>query len=205
MDIEVLREMLDLEDADEGAVMAALTALKDRASQIDDLTEQIETLQAQLTEIQATQADGESTLTAKTEEVVHLTQQAEALKTENDTLADRVKALESDRINREGNDLIDRALKDRKLLPAEVAEDDQIMRKLAFEQPELFRQIVENRPVYTDLFTEDGSGDAVPVTNEDTYWELVREKMKGGLNQTEARKAVSEEHPEYRGIEKGGE
>jgi len=215
MDLERLIELLGLtagatEEQVIQAIQTTLTNGTAQAEQVEQLTDDLETLRTQVSELQPKAEGAEETetqLTHSKEEVTSLTQASEALRTENVTLASRLQSLESDKADRELTERLSKAIQDKKLLPVEIDGEDAGMRVLAQKNPELFDQIIANRPVHGAELTETVSvdGDPVVVTPDadlvDQFYGHVRRAIKdNGLEPEAARLQVYADHPEFESI-----
>ena len=118
-----------------------------------------------------------------------LSQKLTEVEEENLQLSERLGGLEADKNQREANDRVALAVRNRKLLPAEVDGDDAPMRKLALSDPDTFEAIIETKPEY--------DGALLTVTSEEG-----EEKITKSLNDDDAvdgywtlHDQLSDEHP----------
>lgn len=198
MDENQLRSLLGLAaDAD---LATALPALAAKAARIEALEAKI----ADLEKIQASAAATQEKLTATEGQVLTLTQQKQAFEQETTTLANRLKALEEERSERDATDRRAKALKDRKVTPAEFDAEDKFLWNLAKEQPATFDKIMAARPAYPiNLTVELGSGaeGAPEESNADRLFRLTDEELAkdANLKPQDARKLVLAAHPELKG------
>jgi len=216
MDKELLSLLGLKEDAEDSAVAEAVAALVDKAEKVDELELQIDEIEGkvrELTEMSEEADEAEVSLSDETdnEETLvlaekndELTQKLSDVEDENIRLADQLKVLMDDKRTREADDRINMAVRNRKLLPAEVDGADAPMRKLALNDPESFDAIIEAKPSYDKAVleltsdedavnSEKSEGDSV-----DEYWKLW-DKLSGDnpqLKSHEVRGLIDRDHPE---------
>ena len=179
---------------------ATLSALVEKGKEIDGLKAKV----AELEQVKASAATAEAKLATQEGQITTLTQQKTAFEQETTTLSTRLKTLEDERSTRDAKDRIDLALKNRKVLPAELAAEDRFLAKLAKEQPATFDKIMSARPAYAvNLTVEIGSGaeGQADENDVDRLFRLVDEKLAAdvNLNAQDARKLVLAAHPELKG------
>lgn len=188
----------------------------DKAEKVDELELQIDEIEGkvrELTEMSEEADEAEVSLSDETdnEETLvlaekndELTQKLSDVEDENIRLADQLKVLMDDKRTREADDRINMAVRNRKLLPAEVDGADAPMRKLALNDPESFDAIIEAKPSYDKAVleltsdedavnSEKSEGDSV-----DEYWKLW-DKLSGDnpqLKSHEVRGLIDRDHPE---------
>jgi hypothetical protein len=179
MDKELLKILGLSEDAEDAAIAEAVTALVDKAGNVDALETSVSEMEetvAELIELSEQTDDTEdSDKVELTEENSELSVKLTDVEEENVRLADQLKVLMDDKRGREATDRVNSAVRDRKLLPAEVDGVDAPMRKLALSDPEAFDEIVDAKPAYDKALLELKSGDvAVPETEgaDEAYWQL---------------------------------
>ncbi len=198
MDENQIRSLLGLAaDADLATVLPALAA---KAGEVEALKAKI----ADLEKVQASAAATQEKLAATEGQVLTLTQQKQAFEQETTTLATRLKALEEERGERDATDRRAKALKDRKVTPAELEAEDKFLWNLAKEQPATFDKIMAARPAYpVSLTVELGSGaeGAPEETPADKLFRLVDAELAKDpdLKPQDARKLVLAAHPELKG------
>lgn len=166
-------------DATEDAIEGAVKTLNDKASRVEALEKDIEEIKAKMDEDPALNDDDEESIKL-TEENLKLMEDLKTAQEQNVKLNERVDALELSERTSKADGRIDKALKDRKLLPAEVADEKSPMRTLALTSPDQFDAIVAARPAYDEkllTLVTDG-GDNPPEAKKDAdpvaaYWALV--------------------------------
>jgi phage I-like protein len=199
MDKELLKILGLSEDAEDAAIAEAVTALVDKAGKIDALETSVSEMEEKVAEL-ITLSESEDTEDSD-EEQVALTEENSELATkltdveeENVRLADQLKVLMDDKRGREAKDRVNSAVRDRKLLPAEVDGEDAPMRKLALNDPESFDAIIAAKPAYDKALLEINSADTQVVDLDsdanEAYWKLWDK--------------LSSEHPELKSHEVRG-
>ena len=187
MDKELLKILGLSEDADEAAIATAVTALVDKAGKIDELETSLADSQTSVKDLQAEVAklseqgedseESEEEVQKLTDENAKMSKTLTDVQEENTRLSDQVKTLMDDKRQREADVRVTKALRDRKLTPAEVDGEDSPMRKLALSDPDTFDEIVKAKPAYDaamlSLNSEDGEQPEVEKDQDavDTYWE----------------------------------
>lgn len=186
-----IRDLLGIGEKD--SIEDAVGALQSKASKVDELTTAVDELKQEVADIQLSDEKGDGTVVL-TEEVeglrkenLKLSETNATLQTEVTTMGERVKALEDSKHMALSLSLVEQAIKDRKITPAEGNETTDAagkvvtppMRKLAFSDPDVFKAVVAARPeIPLNLTIEEGSerNNDTKVSLIDEYWDKVEVK-----------------------------
>ena len=118
-------------------------------------------------------------------------------------MSQRLQALETERNERNGKDRIELALRERKVIPADLEAEEGFLAKLAADQPDTFDKIMKTRQPYpVDLTIEVGSGSegAKDEDAADKLFRLTDEAMtaNAALSPQDARALVLAANPDLR-------
>jgi phage I-like protein len=189
--MDELRKLLGLaEDADEGAIVAAVTALKDDAGKVEAMASENETLRA-------AQVAVDGVADEKGAEVVRLNAANEAWAAQNVELSGRVEGLEKERQDRNAGDLIANAVKSGKVAPVELEAKEGVLPKLAqlaYDDPDTFTALIDGRPArFADLMkpiSKDEPETTIdPMDAEYDAIDAILDKNPG-MHQSEARRLI---------------
>ena len=201
---EKLRELLglDAEASVEDAVAALLATVEEVRGQNEALmTEKAEAEQkaADAAEEAAKVEEAESTLTETQGQVETLTTELEETKTEAEAQAAKIAELEQENLTREARDRVDLALREGRVTPAQLDDQEGWLRGLALSNPESFDMFMNTLPVNEEQFIEVGKdGEQKPPVNEEELFAATEERMKEtGEDWPTAHKAVLAANPKF--------
>jgi len=201
---EKLRELLglDAEASVEDAVAALLATVEEVRGQNEALM--IEKAEAEQKVVDAeTEAakveEAETTLTETRGQIETLTVELQETKGEAETLATRVAELEAETLSREAEDRVELALRQGRITPAQLDDQEGWLRGLALTSPTEFDKYMNILPANEDQFIEVGKdGEEKPPVSEDALFEATDARMKEtGEDWPTAHKAVLAANPKF--------
>lgn len=195
MDETKVRELLGL--SADGDIMATLTALKDKAGEVDGL-------KARVSALETAKPEPDAALTEARQQVQTLSQRADAFESQATKLAQQVEEMQARENLRLRDDRIGVALSQGRVTPAELDAEDGYLREMALKDGAGFEKLMRTRPAKPELFVEQGSSAEGPKASIDELFALIDEKVAKGMDRDDARVAILRERPDLLALTKKG-